>query len=284
MSAQWSHIGVAHSAGRSRLVSSLSIPPLKLVNPRALSDRYAAVIMSGYGGGMVEGDSVRLRIDCGAGAGLYLGTQAFTRIYKCPNGQTTEQEIEGVVGVDSCAVVLPDLVVPYANSRFAQRQSWQLQEGALLVLADGHTAGRLQDGERFSYDSYASSIEITTHSRPLLVDRYCSEPAVAPPARTGAMGTAAAVLNVFVAGWPGESRFEEFCAYLRAQLEPEIERQFRVRREHGELVLALTQKDGVLVLRATARRHEDLKRTYEVLGNAMALPQILGTNPLARKY
>ena len=100
--------------------------------------------MSGYGGGMVDGDCVRLRVDCGDKAGLYLGTQAFTRIYKCPNGRTTQQEVEGFIGREGCVVALPDLVVPYAGSRFSQRQTWHLEQGALLVLADVHTAGRLR--------------------------------------------------------------------------------------------------------------------------------------------
>jgi urease accessory protein len=281
---EWSHIEVAAGSGRSRLVASLSLPPLKLVNPRAESDRFAAVIMSGYGGGMVEGDCVRLRVDCGDKAGLYLGTQAFTRIYKCPNGRTTQQEVEGFIGREGCVVALPDLVVPYAGSRFSQRQTWHLEQGALLVLADGHTAGRLRAAERFSYNSYASSVEIRAHERPLLVDRYCSEPAVSPPPRAGSMGTAASVLNVFVAGWSGEPRFTALCAYLHERLDAEIEGQLKTRRAADEPLLSLTQKDGVLVLRALARRHGDLKSVYEIVGNAMALPQVLGANPLARKY
>ena len=181
-------------------------------------------------------------------------------------------------------MALPDLVVPYAGSRFSQRQTWHLEQGALLVLADGHTAGRLRAAERFSYDSYSSSVEIRAHERPLLVDRYCSEPAVSPPPRAGAMGTAASVLNVFVAGWSGEPRFTALCAYLHERLDAEIEGQLKTRRAADEPLLSLTQKDGVLVLRSLARRHGDLKSVYEIVGNAMALPQVLGANPLARKY
>jgi len=284
LTTEWSRIEVAHNNGRSRLVSSLSIPPLKLINPRAESDRFSAVIMSGYGGGMVEGDCVQLRVDCGEEAGLYLGTQALTRIYKCPGGQTTQQTIEGVIGRNGCVVALPDLVVPYGGSRFCQRQTWHLEEGALLVLADGHTAGRIGSGERFSYDVYESVVHISARERPLLVDQYCSEPAVAPPSRVGAMGSSAALLNLFVAGWAGEERFDRLCAYLHEQLNEEIEGQLKSRRNIDQPLVTLTQKDSVLVLRATARRHGDLKRIYEVLGNAMALPQILATNPLARKY
>ncbi|MFT5087364.1 MAG: urease accessory protein UreH [Candidatus Latescibacterota bacterium] len=284
MTTEWSQIEVAHNNGRSRLVSNLSIPPLKLINPRSESEHFAAVIMSGYGGGMVEGDCVQLRIDCGEAAGLYLGTQALTRIYKCPGGQTTQQTIEGVIGRNGCVVALPDLVVPYAGSRFCQRQTWHLEEGALLLLADGHTAGRIEGGERFSYDVYESAVHINARDRPLLVDQYCSEPAVAPPPRVGAMGAmGAAMLNVFVAGWAGEERFDGLCAYLGEELSAEIEGQLK-KRQLDQPLVSLAQKDHVLVLRAIARRHGDLKRIYEVLGNAVARPQLLGINPLARKY
>ena len=98
------------------------------------------------------------------------------------------------------------------------------------------------------------------------------------------MGTAASVLNVFVAGWSGEPRFTALCAYLHERLDAEIEVQLKTRRAADEPLLSLTQKDGVLVLRSLARRHGDLKSVYEIVGNAMALPQVLGANPLARKY
>ena len=97
MSENWSQIDVAQSEGRSRLVSCLSINPLKLISPRAESGAYVSAIMSSYGGGMLEGDCVRLRINCEAGAGLYLGTQALSKIYKCPSGQAAEQEIVGQI-------------------------------------------------------------------------------------------------------------------------------------------------------------------------------------------
>ena len=132
--------------------------------------------MSSYGGGMLEGDCVRLRIDCGVRAGLYLSTQALSKVYKCPNGQAARQQIAGDIAEGGFVVTLPDPVVPYAGSRFSQHQEWALAEGAILILADGHTAGRLQGGERFVYSAYESELHAEVQGRKILFDRYESVP------------------------------------------------------------------------------------------------------------
>ena len=74
----------------------------------------------------MEGDATTLCVRCGEGAALYLGTQAFTKVYKSPNGIPCKQIINGEVEAGGLAVVLPDPVVPYARSVFEQEQTWHL--------------------------------------------------------------------------------------------------------------------------------------------------------------
>ena len=76
--ARWSEIEVASVRGSSRLVTSRSIQPLKLLNPRAAGGS-CHVVLSSYGGGMLAGDVIRLRVRAQAGARLFLGTQASTK-------------------------------------------------------------------------------------------------------------------------------------------------------------------------------------------------------------
>lgn len=284
MTEEWSNIEVVHSGGRSRLVSNRSSPPLKLLNPRSPTT-FCSVIMSNYGGGMVEGDRVQLQVDCAAGASLYLGTQALTKIYKCPNGKTTTQVIEGRIGNKGCVVALPDLVVPYAESRFYQRQEWTLEENALLFVLDGHTAGRLERGERFAYTSYQSELSATLGERKVLVENYLSQPHLEAPDRCGAMGDYAAILNAFVVGYAGEPRFESVCEQLQSELGQVIEQQLRVQQQDKrQPLLSLTKKEQVLSLRVVARRHDDLFAIYATLGKVFEHRDFLGANPLARKY
>ena len=129
---------------------------------------------------MVEGDHIDFSVHCGPSTTLYLGTQSFTKIYKNPSGIPSRQRIRGTLSEGACAVVLPDPVVPYANSIFHQDQHWTLKPGALLILSDGHTSGRYACGERFAYTEYISNITVSTEERPILIERYHSHPATPP--------------------------------------------------------------------------------------------------------
>ena len=82
---------VERVGGRSRLTRCLSVAPLKILTPNAGAD-YCTAVLSGYGGGLVAGDQVRLSVDCGREAKLFLGTQAFTKVYKTVDGQGARQE------------------------------------------------------------------------------------------------------------------------------------------------------------------------------------------------
>jgi urease accessory protein len=194
-----SRLEAAYVGGRSRLVSCRSVAPLKLINP-ASGPAYCAAILSGYGGGVVQGDQVELEVECGASAAMFIGTQSFTKVYKSPRGLLSSQRLKGRVAAGGLVAMLPDPVVPYADSAFTQEQHWHLQGDAILLVADGHTAGRAGRDPRFSYRHYASHIEVERGGKPLLVERYESVPGQLAPTGVGAFGRFDASLNIFALG------------------------------------------------------------------------------------
>ena len=224
MNEAWSILEVSRVGDRSRLTACLSAAPLKILSPGAEAD-YGTAVLSSYGGGLVAGDCARLRVRCGRGAKLFLGTQAFTKVYKTTDGQIARQEIEGRVGRGGCAIVLPDPVVPYADSAFEQEQVWRLDEGALLVLLDGGTAGRTARGEYFQYGSYTSNITVYLENEPVLVERFSSRPGQQAPARVGVFGGFAAFANAFAIGSPESAPFVAVQEILCAELERRLRRQ-----------------------------------------------------------
>lgn len=276
MSSLPSQIEVTRNGSRSVLTACRSVAPLKLLNPAAQGD-YCAVVLSSYGGGMVEGDATTLRVRCGEGAALYLGTQAFTKVYKSPNGIPCKQGINGKVEAEGLAVVLPDPVVPYARSIFEQEQTWHLGSDSCLVLADGHTAGRLAFGEHFGYTSYRSDITVHTTERPVLVERYYSEPGMLSPAYTGAFGAYNVVFNIFVAGSSG--KFTYLVESLSQTLVPLL------KPSQDSLLLSFASpRPDLFVIRSLAQNVECLLPLYTALRNAIAHSDVLGADPLARKY
>ena len=192
-------VAVERCGGVSRLTRCRSVAPLELLNPRA-AEGYCPVILSSCGGGLVEGDAVDLEVRCGPRAALFLGTQALGKVYRCPAGSGCRQELRGAVADGATAVVMPDPVVPFAGSIYRQRQHWSLQGDAVLLLVDGHTAGRVLRGERFAYREYRSDIDILVDGRAVLLERYCSRPEELPPDTAGAFGRGTALLNACAVG------------------------------------------------------------------------------------
>ena len=283
MDSGWSELEVTRVGGRSRLTSCLSVAPLKILSPGVEAD-YSSAVLCGYGGGLVAGDCARLRIRCGLASKLFLGTQAFTKVYKTTDGQVARQEIEGQIETGACVVSLPDPVVPYADSAFAQEQVWRLDEGALLVLLDGATAGRSERGERFQFGSYTSNITVYLKNEPVLIERFNSQPGLQAPDRVGVFGTYVAFANAFVISSPGSQAFGAVGTALRDALAPLLASQAARATGEDAMVSLAEARPGVLALRALGRATGELDQVLQALAMAVSHPEILGENPLRRKY
>ena len=272
MAEAWSIVEARRVGGRSRLTSCLAVAPLKILSPQVGAD-YSTAILSSYGGGLVAGDCARLRVRCGRQAKLFLGTQAFTKVYKATAGQGARQEWVGHVESEACVVSLPDPVVPYADSVFVQEQVWHLDAGALLVLLDGGTAGRGARGERFHYSTYTSNISIYLQDELVLAERLRLQPTRQPPSRVGAFGPYTAFANAFIVGDLARTAIGQV---LRDALVP---------LQRGDALVSLAEpRPGVLALRALGHTQGALEYVVHALAMAVSLPQVLGENPLRRKY
>ena len=197
------------------------------------------------------------------------------------DGKVARQELAGHIEAGACVVSLPDPVVPYADSAFVQEQVWHLSAGASLVLLDGGTAGRGERGEQFHYSSYTSNISIYLESELVLAERLRLQPQQQAPDRVGAFGQYTAFANAFIVGDPVRSAVEEV---LRRDLASMLTDQRTRGASKATLVSLAEPRPGVLALRALGRTNGDLEEVLHALATAVSLPQVLGENPLRRKY
>ena len=91
----WSEIEVASVKKKSRLVTLKSVQPLKMLNPTC--DTAAHVVLSGYGGGLVAGDKIHLKINVQPESRLLITTQANSRVFRSEEGKVSEQLIQGSI-------------------------------------------------------------------------------------------------------------------------------------------------------------------------------------------
>src|SRR5581483_3801733 len=137
-------------AGETAVTALWSANPLKILAPRMRGPSIWAYLAS-MGGGMVGGDQTSLEVRLSAGARCFLSTQASTKIYRNPHRRPCGHRLTAHLGRDSLFVLAPDPVQSFADSSYAQSQSFHLESGAGLVLLDWFSAGRAARGERWRF-------------------------------------------------------------------------------------------------------------------------------------
>ena len=152
---------------RSVVSTAFARSPLRLLMP-SNHGHGAWVFTSTYGGGLVGGDALRLRVQVGAGATTLLQTQASTKVYRSLKGASSV--LHAQVDAGGCLLVLPDPVVCFEGATYQQVQEVELHATATLVLMDWMTAGRHASGERWAFDRYASRLNVRCDGQLVLGD------------------------------------------------------------------------------------------------------------------
>jgi urease accessory protein len=282
--ATWSKLTVASVRQQSRLVASRSLQPLKIINPAVPAGPACHAVLASYGGGLLAGDSIRLRVRCEAGSRLLLSTQANTRIFKSIDGRPAEQLTEGHVAENALAVVLPDPLVPQAASRYHQAQHWHLAESATLLLADWWHAGRTDVGEKFAFTTFATELRVSVAGRLTLLDRFALRPAEHLPASQATFGPYHTALSLYLVGPPDGVQFRQLAAALH-QLPPAGQTTLHASLAGRPYVVAVTQaRANVLLVRALGATRLDLEPVYQAVAAALAGEELLGFDALRRKY
>ena len=280
---EWSTLEVAAVRGQTRLVRSHNVQPLKLLQPASHGD-VCHVVLSSYGGGLVAGDVIGLRILAQAGTRLFISTQANTKVFRSIDGAVAEQQTVGKLAENALAVVFPDPVVPQAGSRYRQAQHWHLAPSATLLLIDWFHSGRMDQGERFAFTSLEAELRVSVAGQLVLLDRLVFRPEehiAAAPANFAGYQT---FFSAYLIGPPDGLYFQHLAACLRAQKLPDsTEPHFQVRGR--DYVVAVTPaRENVWVLRAAAQSRLALQPLCDQLLAALEDDDVLGYNPLKRKH
>ncbi len=149
--------------------------PLKLVSPAPVQtpdDVIHTVYLLTYGGGLVAGDKIDLKITIERATKLVLLTQGSTKLFKSPSKDVVSRQrmsVEIEPGAALC--YLPDPVQPFESSCFKQQQIYTItvpelglsNVGSLCVL-DWVSNGRPANGEDWSFFRYGSKNELYLRS------------------------------------------------------------------------------------------------------------------------
>jgi urease accessory protein len=242
--------------------------PLRLLCPRNAGTA-AWTYTSSFGGGLVDGDDVRLRVSVGAGAQALVATQASTKAYPAERG--ARQALEAAVAPGGLLVVLSDPLVPFAGARVASLVDVSLAADASLVVVEALAAGRVARGERWQAARCQTRVRVARAGSPLVDDALLLDPAHGDvAARMGPFDVWATVVVT------GPTVRDAAAALVAARRQPAL----LAGTDLLELVAPLA--DGGCVLRIAATSTAILSnRIREALAFLAAL---LGDDPFTRRW
>jgi len=140
------HLVARRRGDATVLARACATSPLRLVRPTFPGMRASAVCLVTFGGGLVDGDAIDVRLDVEPGATLVVFTQASTKVFRGASRQSIRAEVHGTL------VLLPDPVSCFAGARYTQRVDVSLAGDGACVLLDAFTSGRAAFGERWAFD------------------------------------------------------------------------------------------------------------------------------------
>ena len=131
-----------------------------------------------YGGGLVGGDKINLKVALDDGTRLVLLTQGSTKIFKAPTRAVVSgQTLDVKIGAGAALCYLPDPTQPFAESVYEQKQTFYVDSAGKsnLLMLDWVSEGRKARGESWTLWGWKGRNEVrefdeTSKGRLLLRD------------------------------------------------------------------------------------------------------------------
>ena len=209
----------SRAGSRTYLADSFFRVPLQVMRPLyPEGENPAHMTLINPTGGHVGGDLLELEIALDEGARVLWTTQGATKVYKSL-GEPVVSTARIEMGPGSGLELLPDPIIPYGNSIYAQETRISMAEGAKLLYGESLYHGRVASGEHFDYSSLKLKLHIDYAGAPLLRDVMEVKPEESDPERLGLFEPYPYLGSFYVAGGEEEevSRITEQVDSLLAE-------------------------------------------------------------------
>jgi len=149
-------INLEHDYDRNKTIITKQESQVPLYVQKALHydeslPNMAHVFILSPSGGVLQGDRYRTDITLQNEAVSHITTQGATRIYKMDANYAT-QMVNLKVRNNSYLEFIPQQLIPYNNSRYYQKVTFNVDETSTLLYSETLVPGRVAMGELFEYD------------------------------------------------------------------------------------------------------------------------------------
>jgi urease accessory protein len=168
---------LANDAGHTIITRQRSHLPLQIFGLQYVAHGATAYLqIVNPCGGLFEGDTAEIEVTMHPGTGLYLTTQAATKIYPADHGEVTCQRTRLHVASGAILEYCPLPLMPFAQALYSQETTVQVEPGGVCLVAEVLAPGRAARGERFAYQMIRSRIEGWVGKQLTLFDQMILEP------------------------------------------------------------------------------------------------------------
>jgi urease accessory protein len=212
--------------GRSTVTRCQARSPARLLTPIHRGEAAWCYVPS-FGGGLVAGDHLDLRVELGPGARAQLATQASTKVFKADGDACARQDLTAELAAGSLLVNLPAHVTIFRAARFRAHNRYQLEPGANLLALDWFSAGRgaYDSQEVWAGAELATTTSVSWDQRERLREAIELAPAPGLPDPAQRMGPVRAMASVIVLGPLLEPVLSAITAASAEPVRPEAELQ-----------------------------------------------------------
>lgn len=165
-------------AGATILRVKQQQPPWRVIRGFQVASGETLAHLHNLSGGILDRDALHCEIELGEHSLAQVTSTGATRIYRSRSSEgQASQHTDVRIGAGAYLEYLPDQLIPFAGSRFAQKVHVELDHGASLIWWDRIAPGREASGEVFRFDSLTSDFELSACGQPIAVERWTLTPA-----------------------------------------------------------------------------------------------------------
>ncbi|MBO9598650.1 MAG: urease accessory protein UreD [Cohnella sp.] len=182
---------VGNAGGRPELVSRYHTSPLKIAktfHEDANGAKQLAVVQMDVSPGLLEGDHYVFEWLLREGTWLYATNQAYTRVHPCEDGGHARLTQRFALERDAVLEWVPEPVMLYRDAHFLCDTEIDLAEGAICMMSDIVSPGRISRGESFAYEAYDNRLTVRYNGELAHYQRQRWEPGVLPLRNAGCFG------------------------------------------------------------------------------------------------
>ena len=173
-------------------------PPWKVVRGFTSESGASLIHLNNVSGGVLGGDQLDLQVQVGPGASAQITSTGATRVYRSRDGSPARSCTQVSLAENSLLELLPDALIPYADSSFDQRTCIHLGAGASLFWWEVIAPGREAAGEVFQYRSLRLETRLCAEGVPLALERFHLEPMRRPLASAARLGSHRYLATFFI--------------------------------------------------------------------------------------